>query len=394
MTLEVYHQIGYNSIWNFQSLKDDNTGQGVVFSPRFLSPDDIKKLPGQVVRNSIFDPQFFQPNTALGKLAEYDFFPDRVAAGFKTSDYSEDFAKESAERCVDFQIENDFRYVVIPTRYSTGMPTSFIDNQQELFVNPFLSALSERQSSKKVVLQLVLNDNMVKDGEYAADLLNWVTGIEMLSGVYLIVEVNPRPKQIADTDLLFATLMFIDALVQNGLEVILGYLNTEAVLLSIAHPTIVTIGIYENTRMFNIRNFEEREKTKQQGPTARLYVSKLLQWVSHPYIGAIRRALKDEPNIFDSNKYQAQMFQPSYRWHFTKPELYKHGLLVLEQQLRNIGTLEGQERFEAVREIIRNAMSYYDRIEAGGVVLDRDSSGQHLPAWLTAANQFGIEKGW
>lgn len=394
MTLEVYHQIGYNSIWNFQSLEDDHTGQGVIFSPRFLSPDDITKLPTNLVRNSIFDPQFFQPNTALGKLDEYDFFPNKVAAGFKTSDYSDAYALESAERCVDFQIYNDFRYLVIPTRHTTGMPTSYIENQQELFVAPFLTAISNRQSSKKVVLQIVLNDNMIKDEEYAADLLNWITGIDMLSGVYLITEVNTRPKQIADADLLFATLMFIDALVQNKLDVILGYLNTEAILLSIANPKIVTIGIYENTRMFNIRNFEEREKTKQQGPTARLYVSKLLQWISHPYLNAIRRALGNEPSFFDTNKYQALMFEPSYRWHFTKPELYKHGLLVLEQQLRNIGMLEGQERFEAVRSAIKSALAYYDRIEAGGVVLDRDSNGQHLPAWLTAANQFGIEKGW
>lgn len=394
MTLEIYHQIGHNHKWNFQSLKDDKTGQGVILSPRFLSPTDIVKQPPDIIRSSIFDPQFFLPDTALGKLSDYDFFPDSVADGFKTNDYSDSYAQESAERCVKFQIQNDFRYIVIPTRYSAGMPTSFIQSQQELFVTPFLEAINKQQSSQKVVLQLVLNDNMIKDKEYAADLLNWITGIDTLNGVYLIVEASPRSKQLADADLLFAMLTFIDALVQNQLEVILGYLNTESFLLSIASPQIITMGTYENTRTFNIRNFEVKEKTVQQGPTARLYVSKLLQWVSYPYIGAISRALTGETNFFDENRHQALMFKPSYRWHFSKPELYKHALLVFEQQLRNIGVLQGKERYEAVRSTIRNAMSYYAKIEAGGVVFDRDSSGEHLPAWLTAANQFGIVKGW
>ncbi len=124
---------------------------------------DIAKFPDNTVKNSIFDPQFFLPNTAIGKLSEYDFFPNKVADGFKTSDYSDSYAQESADRCVNFQVQNDFRYLVIPTRYTPGMPTSFIENQQELFVTPFLDAVKRQRSPKKVILQLVLNDNMIKD---------------------------------------------------------------------------------------------------------------------------------------------------------------------------------------------------------------------------------------
>lgn len=394
MSLEVYHQVGFRSSWNLQSLQNDDTGEGVILSPRFLGPNDISSLPTNIVRSSIFDPQFFRPNTALGKLAEYDFFPDTVASGFSSSDYSDSYARESARRCVRFQLQNDFRYIVIPTRYTAGMPTTFIETQQELFVTPFLAAISEESTSKKVILQLVLNENMIKDSEYAADILNWVTGIDMLDGVYLIVEVSPRPKQIGDADLLFAMLMFIDALAENQLEVILGYLNTESFLLSIANPQIVAIGIYENTRMFNIRNFEAKEDSIQQGPAARLYVSKLLQWISYQYIGAINRALGNASGFFDENSYQVEMFQPTYRWHFSKPALYKHGLLVLERQLRAIGALQGKQRCDAVRATISAAMNYYSTIEAGGVVFDRDSGGNHLPGWLTAANQFAARKGW
>lgn len=395
MTLEIYQQIGFRCVWNFESLKVDKAGDGVIFSPRFMGPKDIDNVDSQFVRTGIFDPQFFLPNTALGKLKEYGFFPDVVASGFKTSEYGEDSSNESAEKCVEYQVNTGFRYVVIPTRFAPGMPTNLINDQQELFVTPFLRAIENIGNiNQGVILQLVLNDNMLKDEEYAADLLNWVTGLDRISGVYLIVQTSPRTKQLADADLLFAILSFVDVLAQNELDVILGYLNTESILLSIANPKIVTTGIYEKTRMFNIQNFEEREKTTQQGPTARLYISKLLQWVDHRYINAIRRALPGEQNFFDENQYQALMFQPAYRWQFQKPELYKHGLLVLHRQLRELGQLEGKARYEAVRDTIKRAMSYYQRLEVGGAVFDYESGGNHLPAWLTAARQFGIRKGW
>jgi hypothetical protein len=394
MTLEVYQQIGFRDVWNFDSLKSDQAGDGVIFSPRFMGPKDIAKVDSRYVRSGIFDPQFFLPNTALGKLKEYGFFPDVVASGFKTSEYDDDSANESAERCVEYQINTGFRYVVIPTRYAAGMPTNLINDQQELFVNPFLRAIEKIGTNQEIILQLVLNDNMLKDAEYSSDLLNWVTGLERINGVYLIVQTSPRTKQLADTDLLFAMLSFVDSLAQNQLDVVLGYLNTESIILSLANPKIITTGIYENTRMFNIRNFEERERTTQQGPTARLYISKLLQWVDHRYIGAIVRGLPNERGFFDENRHQALMFQPSYRWQFQKAELYKHGLLVLHRQLRDIGRYEDKARYEVVQATIRSAMSYYQRLEDGGVVFDAESGGNHLPAWLTAANQFGIQKGW
>lgn len=394
MTLEVYQQVGHQNSWNLQSLMDDNVGTGLIIAPRFMKRGDIVKINKSIVSNSIFDPQFFLPNTALGKLKDYDFFPDMVASGFETSEYGNDFADESAERCVEYQNEMGFRYIVIPTRHSAGMPTNFISSQQELFVNSFLRAIENRKIEKPVVIQLVLNDIMLKDQEYSNDLLNWITSLDRINGVYLIVQNHPRNKQIDDTDLLFSMLSFVDVLSQNQLDVIMGYLNTESILISIASPKIVTIGIYEKTRMFNIRDYEFKEKTQQQGPTARLYISRLLQWVDNRYIGAIKRALPTETNFFDENRYQALMFQPTYRWQFQRPELYKHGLMVLYGQLRDIGQLEGKERYKAVRDTIKNAMSYYDALESGGLVFDANSGGNHLPAWLTAAKQFGMRKGW
>lgn len=394
MNLEIYHQLGHNYIWNLQSLRQDQTGQGLIFAPRFMGPQEIAEIDRAIVRNCIFDPQFYLPRTALGKLSEYDFFPDKVADGFITQDYSPEFAKISANRCVQYQIENDFRFVVIPTRWMSGMPSTFVDNQQELFVTPFLQAVAEQQPRTKPVLQLLLNRDMIKDQAYSDYLLNWITGLEMIEGVYLIIETRPRTKQIADADFLLAYLSFIDQLVQNQLDVILGYLNTEAFLLSIASPRIVTMGVYETTRMFDIGNFEKSDKSKGGGPRPRLYTSNLLQWIDYSFVKVISDELEVGQSFYHDNIYRATMFEHTYQWHFTKPELYKHAFVVMSEDLEALSENEGKIRFEMVRERISSAMSYFSVIAERGIVLGQDSNGDHLPAWLTAANLFARRKGW
>jgi hypothetical protein len=117
-----------------------------------------------------------------------------------------------------------------------------------------------------VLIQLVVNEHMLLDTAFRNDLLNWLTGRDGVHGVYLIVEIQKRNKQLKDIKLLSALLAFIDILRLNSVEVLVGYTNTEAFLLSIADVTAVTLGSYETTRIFDIRSFEA-EKRSATSPT-------------------------------------------------------------------------------------------------------------------------------
>jgi hypothetical protein len=397
--LEVFHQLGFRHSWNFQSLQDDQTGDGVILAPRYLERVAVEELEPRDKDFALFDPQFFLPSTPKGKLATYSFFPEVAAGGFSTSEFpaengNRSAARASAEGCVRFQVQNGFPYVVIPTRYLDGLPSDFIAKQSELFVEPFLAALEDHPDHRPVVLQLILNDLMLKNPEYRSEILNWVTGIPGLAGVYLIISASNRRKQLKDPELLEAALRFIAALDRNAIDVFVGYTNTEALLLSIAGPRAVTVGCYENMRMFNIRTFQDDEDSDVRGPTPRLYVSRLLQWVSRDYLPFIRRVLEPGEVLFDENGYQAEMFKPSYNWHFTKPELYKHGILEFWKQLRTVGDVFGRERYERVAAMINTARGWYSRFEDAGIAFDQDNDGSHLPLWLTVANQFAREQGW
>ncbi len=391
--MEIYHQLGYNSIWNIESLNNDKTADGLIFAPRYINNKKILKLDANLKKTSIFDPQFFLPNISRGELSSYDFFPNNIGNGFNTVQYSDSFADDCAKNCIQYQISNDFRYIVIPARYLSGMPSNFTDMQENLFVKPFLKEINRIKPNKPVLLQVILNNDMLLDDEYLSDKLNWITKFKEISGVYLICERPIKPKQIKDIDLLYSILHVIDVLNNNSLEVILGYLNVESLLLSIASPKAITMGSYENLRMFNIKAFQEKIPSKQQGPTPRIYMSKLLQSVDHRYIGAIRRAFGND-DIFDVNNYQALMFQKSYRWNFNKSELYKHYFLELSKQLSYLNTFSGQKRYLEFCHLVDTARNNYNHLNKKGVILEDDSDGTHLDKWLTAANQYAEIKGW
>src|SRR5581483_1253621 len=133
MKFEIYHQLGHQYKWNLESLRDDNAGDGIIIAPRFIECKKVLELKPEISSNALFDPQFFLPDIPKGKLLTYDFFPDVVASGFETDEYAASFAVESAKKCIEFQEKNNFRSIVIPTRYLSGMPTDFIESQQKLF---------------------------------------------------------------------------------------------------------------------------------------------------------------------------------------------------------------------------------------------------------------------
>jgi hypothetical protein len=395
MKFEIYHQLGHRYSWNIDSNHNENTGNGVILSPKYMAKSKVENLAIEIRNRAIFDPQILNPSEINKNMSTYDFHPSKVMPnGFNTGKYSE-YSLVCANGCIDFQITNNFRFLIIPTRYFNGIPSvaDFIEFQDEQYINPFLTYIKNKGLSKDLVVQVVLNSSMIKNPDYASELLNWITGIEGIKGVYLITELLPRNKQIDDPDFLYSLLNFINALYINELAVILGYLNTEALLLSIANPSIMTIGSFENLRCFNSRMFRNMsEKNEQRPPTPRVFVPKLLDWIEYHYITLINKKLPTYLEFSSNNKYKDIILDPTYEWNFNKPEPYKHFFIEGSKQLRDVNALDDEARYVKVCDIIETAIQGYTELEKAGIRLD--GYGSNLPKWLTAANLFASDRGW
>ena len=173
------------------------------------------------------------------------------------------------------------------------------------------------------------------------------------------------------------------------MEVHLGYTNTEGLLYSIAMPDSVTVGSYENLRSFGIKRFQDLENGPMRAPRARLYSSKLLQWLDYQYVEAMRTLISGYEDYFDESEFRPLMFKPDYNWQFQKSEPYKHYFYVFDRQVKGLPSGQG-DRIEILKGNIRNAVNLFRTIE-NEVLLDDDSNGTHLPTWFNVINAYQKE---
>jgi len=382
--MNVYHQTGFRGKWNMESFQN-NIGDGLIFSPINIDADKLLALKGTLKETSFLDPQLYLLNEAKGTLDTYPYFPGNLKPDFTTPDLDNSHL-HLARLCVDYQMSNNFQYLVIPTRYYADNPTTYFIQSTDYFVTPFCDYVRENKISKKILLSVIVKTIMLSDEEKRNEVLNWITGHQNINGVYLIFENNFTSKQIKDFDYLFNALKFIKVLKDNQMEVHLGYTNTEALLYSIAMPDSITIGSYENLRSFGIKRFQDLENSPMRPPNARLYSTQLLQWIDYEYIQAMKSLLPDYTNYFDDSEYRPLMFKPEFKWHFAKPETYKHYFSVFYKQIKNLPTTQ-KERISELKGVIKNALYLFKKIE-NTILLDDDSDGSHLPTWFNVINAF------
>ena len=303
--MKLYHQTGFRYQWNLDSYHEDHAGDGLIFSPVNIESAKLQVIDKKTRTRSFLDPQLYLPKDLRGAMSTHGYFPVDLKEDFRTDDFGT-WAPKIARLCTDYQIQNGFEYVIIPARHFEELPNDHLDQQEKYFVDPFVTYLSDLGTDIKVLITVIAKPIQLRDSSRMHRLLNWVTDIQGIDGVYLIFENKFTTKQIKDATYLGNALEFVDSLRRNELEVHIGYTNTEGILYSAACPESISMGSYENLRCFSVERFREDRSTERRGPTARLYSGELLQWISHGYIGAIQKLYG---NIGDELVFNRSMLQ-------------------------------------------------------------------------------------
>jgi hypothetical protein len=387
MSIKIYHQVGHNHNWNFESFGEDLCGDGLILSPVHQSLAKVTELDSSLRRKSLFDPQFYLPNSSKAKLSSYPFFPEQIASGFSTINFLL-LADDAARQCVDFQIENDFEGIVIPTRFVDQMASKYFENQEEMTVKPFLAAVTSAGVDRPVYLTLPITSAMLQDDGFQLQLLNWLTGFPEIDGVYVLVADDRKTKQIRSEKFLFSYLKFAHEVSETGLKVILGHLNTENVLFSVIENATLTFGSFENTRIFSLDKFVDDEETRR-GPKARIYLPNLLNWVRFEQAMQIRT---DNPalwgRVYTPTEHADTVIAAGVEPTFNQPGLYKHHFECVNDQMKHLSDMPVPQRFQNVRDQIKRALDLHEEIGDSFFDLDSHGNAEHLQPWLDALNQF------
>jgi hypothetical protein len=383
MKRKVFHQCGHYSNWNIESFVTDSCGDGLILSPVHYSRSQIDKLNADIKKESLFDPQFYLPRSTKKKLNSYNFFPENISDGFDTTDFSS-VANECAKLCVQFQLEQDFRAVVIPTRYYDQMLPDLTERQDVFTVLPFLQAIKELKIKKEVVISVVLTNHMLESKVYRKTILNWLTSHQEITGVYLIHDCDRELKQISAPESLSALIDFGYELLDADLDVLFGYLNSESLLLYAMRNVSVTMGSFENTRIFSIDKFINLTE-ERRGPKARIYLPGLLNSIQIGEAKEIRRRLPSLwEKIYAETPYAEKALEARVEPTFNQPDLYKHYFINISNQLAEVNEKKPSERVSVLLEWIGHAEECYRELKRRGIEVDVHGGPGHLLAWREA----------
>lgn len=378
--MKVFHQAGHNTVWNIESLKDD-VGDGIIFSPVHYNSTQMSKLDASIKDVSLFDPQYYMPGSQKTKLHSYEFFPDKIMNGFETIDFC-NVAHDSARLCLEYQHSNNFLAFIIPCRFFQEMVTDFVSQQTSFTVDAFLQELPSFKGTKQAFLSVPLSIAMVQDKKYRTGILNWITSYPEIDGIYLQVYFEERTKQVQDYKKLSEYLGFVRELVEADLDVICGYSNLDGLLASIFSVSGVTIGAYENTRVFSVDKFIDDDKI-QMGPAPRIYLPGLLNWVRYD---TAKEIMEDCPDLWDrvytATPEAGSVLSSLKTPHFTQPNLYKHYFRLAYDEYQGMVGLTSEQKRSALRDRVESALHLYKEIQDRDIqFFDANCSGEHLVSW-------------
>lgn len=379
MALQLFHQVGHNSNWNVESFERDNCGDGLILSPLHQNMATVERLGPTTRSASIFDPQFYLPSSRKPKLHTYPFFPEVVDGGFQTSTFTAHVAG-IAESCIQFQQNLGFRTIVVPTRFIGEMYSDYVDRQRRFTVDAFMEAAGGRA----VCLSVAVTAAMIEDEVFCSRLLNWITAYPNVEEVYLMYQYPRDTKQVQDSRFLKACMRFFNEITATGLKLIVGYTNVEGLLFATSADLTVTMGAFENTRIFSIDKFLESEG-ERRGPKARIYLAGLLNWVQLQDAKTIqRRSPTIWRAIYEPTESADQALASPVEPTFNQPQLYKHFFKNIHDHITRIRQLTLQERRLDLMERLRQARTRYSQLAAAGIELERHGRGGHVEPWLNA----------
>lgn len=381
MALGLLHQVGHNSKWNVESFENDGCGDGLILSPLHQAMGTVEKLPPETRAASIFDPQFYLPNSRKTKLLSYPFFPEQVDGGFQTSTFVA-HVPEVAKSCIDFQVQQGFRKVVVPTRYINQMYPSYFKQQNQFTVDAFM----EHAGSRLLCLSVALTAPMIQDPEWREQVLNWITSFPQVDEVYIMYEHERSTKQVADAKFLMDCMTFCSDIMNTGLAVTLGYTNTEGLLYTAAGDLTITMGAFENTRIFSVDKFLESEG-ERRGPKARIYLPGLFNWVQFEDAKRIRSGAPEVwEQIYEPTEWAEEALQREVEPTFNQSPLYKHYFRNMQNHMDELSPIKASDRRKLLLSKIAAAMGAYRELSYRGIGLEKHGQGGHLVEWQNALN--------
>jgi hypothetical protein len=259
------------------------------------------------------------------------------------------------------------------------MYTDYVERQRTFTVDAFVEAAGARE----VCLTLAVTPAMIEDVGFRTKLLNWVTSYPKVTEIYLLYQYERDSKQIQNSGFLVSCLSFVREILSSGLRVTIGYSNTEGLFFA-SEDVSITMGSFENTRIFSLDKFVESEG-ERRGPKARIFLPGLLNWVQFQDAKVIRKLAPEVwAAAYSPTPHGDEALALPVEPTFNQPQLYKHYFLNMHQIVGEMRPLGRKQRLAYLRDKLVRAQALYQIIKSKNIELEPHGRGTHISHWMQA----------
>ena len=226
-------------------------GEGcVIFSPRDMTPEQMKGLSGDILEcggRTLLDPQLFLPRGTHHGMQKHSYWVDN----FDTMDFFRTAkCKETIGRIAELNEIAQTEKFILPGFYCPKVNDTWL-KCHELIINS-----AKEYEQKPLLATVCLAAEIMHSDEQVEILLNSVEQWPV-SGIYLVVEHPNKEYLVEDPVWLSNLLTVVAALKLQGKQVIVGYATHQFLPLACAGADAIATGTWLNVRMFDKAKFNE-----------------------------------------------------------------------------------------------------------------------------------------
>jgi hypothetical protein len=259
--MPVYHQIGHHSE---NLLREPELGayRGAILSPvNYVMQDVIAQVAAAPDGfDTIFDPQFYYPNSERGHLREWPYFSNEVD--------TQDLASTEWWRATVESIVGACDLIGATAICSPApVPRVYTDEYfvRLVEVGGLLCDQLEGRSIRPLQTAIIGLDDVATRGR--PQTIASILTATQCQQIYLIFVGNVEPRrELADPETLKGAMRLIAALRQAKMRVLVGFCSSDVLLWKAAGADSVATGKFFNLRRFTSARFEEPSQGGGQLP--------------------------------------------------------------------------------------------------------------------------------
>jgi len=393
--MKLYAQHGAMAGGKIQEGFDRSTLDGVIFSPRDISPDNLCEelqefAKQQPLPDLLLDPQYYtsildhSEPIRLGYLA--NDYPALHPVRRRVDLCKESVIKQDIQRSIEFQLTLPLTHITAP---NIVISRSF-DSRETGYSIDFMriaeAVRKEMHVAKPLLVTLALSRDALLSRTAVLEFANELTGLSLdVSGFYVLVAATAAEarSQILHTDIVAGWMYLNYALASNKYVVVNGYSDVLTPFLGVAGGYAGATGWWSNLRAFSMERFAVAPSGGRL-PVQRYLSKALLNRITFSELQFLRTQVDEVLNRLPGDELYAED-------NGSEP-VRNQEVIQSWESIRSLcedaccgDTMEGVAQLQCM---IKRAQEVYARCRQAGVAFDQKSNEEHLAALSEGVDLF------